>query len=229
MMKKMKDIQLDLRPRERLKKYGVKSLSSDELLAIILGTGTKEYNVKELASNVINYFDNLNNLENVSIEELKMIKGIGEVKAISILASIEFGKRVLTKDNKKIKINNNLIIYDLFKYDFINAYQENFVVLLLDNKNNLIKYKTLFIGTISSASVHPREVFKLAVSYSASKIIVLHNHPSGDSNPSNADTILTNKLMELGNLMGIPVIDHIIIGNNNYYSFYDNRKVNVDE
>ena len=228
-MQKIKDIKKELRPRERLKKYGTKSLGTDELLAIILQTGSKEYNVKELSCNVIKYFDSINDLENTTIDELSKIKGIGEGKATSILASIEFGKRVLTKDNKNIQITNNLMIYDLYKYEFINSYQENFITIYLDSKNNIIKAKTLYVGTLSSASVHPREVFKLACLYSASKIILVHNHPSGDSNPSSADIEITNRLMEIGKLMNIPIIDHIIIGNNNYYSFYDEKKIFINE
>ena len=229
MINKMKDVSIELRPRERLKKCGVKSLASDELLAIILRTGTKENNVKELASNVLNNYDNINMLENTSIEELVSINGIGESKATSILAAIEFGKRVLTKDNSLIVINNNLIVYDLYKYEFVNAYQENFIVLLLDNKNRLIKSKTIFIGTLSSANVHPREIFKIATLYSASKIIIVHNHPTGDSTPSIADIEITKRLMQIGELIAIPIIDHIIIGNKNFYSFYDEKKVIVND
>ena len=228
-MQRIKDISKELRPRERLKKYGAKVLGSDELLAIILGTGSKEYNVKELSGNVLKYYDSINDLENTTIDELCKIKGIGEGKATSILAAIEFGKRVLTRDMKNMQITSNLFVYDLFKYEFINAYQENFVVLFLDTKNNLIKSSTLYIGTLSSTSVHPREIFKLAFNYSASKIILVHNHPSGDSNPSNADIDITNKLMDIGKLMNIPVIDHIIIGNNNYYSFFEEKKIYVKD
>lgn len=225
----IKDLNIKLRPRERLKEYGVDSLSDDELLAIIIGSGSKELNAKELALEIIKKIRNINNLENTTIKELTQIKGVGEVKAITIIAAIELGKRSLKKDMAKIIINNNQIVYDLFKYDFINCYQEKFIALFLDNKKNLITYDVLFIGTISYASVHPREIFKLAVKNSASSIIVVHNHPSGNSLPSSADKDLTKKLKSAGELMGIPLIDHIIIGYNNYYSFYDEKKVEIYE
>jgi len=225
----IKDIQKYLRPRERLIKYGVKSLGDDELLAIILRTGSKEKNVKELSCSLINKLGSINNLENATLSELSSIKGIGKVKAIEILASIELGKRVLKKDVSNIILNNNMIVYDMFKYEFINSYQEEFIAIFLDCRNKLITYDTLFKGSVSISTVHPREIFKLAIKNSASSIIVVHNHPSGNSNPSKADIELTNNLQNIGSLMKIPVIDHIIIGHNNYYSFYDKKVIYVDE
>ncbi len=224
----IKDMDLSIRPRERLLKYGVESLGSDELLAIILRWGTKSISVKDLSNDIINKIG-INNLENATIEELTSIKGIKEAKAISILAAIELGKRVLKKDSSNIVINNNRIIYDLLKYDFINSYQESFVVLFLDTKNKLIKKEEIFKGTISSSTIHPREIFKLAVKHSAYSIIVVHNHPSGNSMPSQADIELTDKLMESGKLLGIPIIDHIIIGYNNFYSFYDKKRIDIND
>ena len=225
----IKDMDVSLRPRERLKKYGVSSLGDDELLAILLRCGTKSISVKDLSLDIIKRIGNLNNLENATLEELTSVKGVKEAKAITILAAIELGKRVLKKDNSGITINNNRMVYDLLKYDFINAYQESFIALFLDTKNKLIDKKELFKGTISSSTIHPREIFKLAVKHSAYSIIVAHNHPSGNSMPSQADIDLTNKLMESGKMIGIPVIDHIIIGNNNYYSFYDNKRIDIDD
>ena len=225
----IKDMDLSLRPRERLKKYGVASLGDDELLAIILRCGTKSISVKDLSLEIIKKLGKLNNLENATLEELTSIKGVKEAKAISLLAAIELGKRVLKKDNSSIVINNNRIIYDLLKYDYVNIYQECFKVLFLDTKNKLIAIEELFKGTISQATIHPREIFKLAVKHSAYSIVVVHNHPSGNSTPSQADIELTSKLMESGKLLGIPVIDHVIIGYNNYYSFYDNKKVDIDD
>ena len=225
----IKDMDINIRPRERLKKIGVSSLANDELLAIILRCGTKSKNVKELSLDIINKIGNINNLENATLEELKSINGVGEAKAISLLAAIELGKRVLKKDISSVVINNNRIVYDLLKYDFVNAYQEKFLALFLDTKNKLIAIEELFKGTISESTIHPREIFKLATKHSAYSIVVVHNHPSGNSNPSKADIELTSKLMECGKLLSIPVIDHVIIGYNNYYSFYEKRKVDVYE
>lgn len=225
----IKDLDISLRPRERLKKVGVQSLSNVELLAIILRTGNKELNAKDLALEIVKSLGSINNLQNVTLEELESIKGIKDAKAITILAAIELGKRVLKKDNNNILINNNKIIYDLFKYDFVNTYQEKFIALFLDTKNNLIASELIYIGTLSSANVHPREIFKLAVKHSAQSIIVVHNHPSGNSMPSKADIELTKSLMNAGDLMKIPILDHIIIGNKNYYSFYDKKVIKVED
>ena len=225
----IKDLDMNLRPRERLKRYGVSSLGDDELLAILLRCGTKSISVKDLSVEIVNKFEKINNLEYATLEELTSIKGIKEAKAITILAAIELGKRVLRKESNNIVINNNRIVYDLLKYDFINSYQESFVVLFLDTKNKLIKKEEIFKGTISSSTIHPREIFKLAVKHSAYSIIVVHNHPSGNSMPSQADIELTDKLMESGKLLGIPIIDHIIIGYNNYYSFYDKKRIDIND
>lgn len=225
----IKDLDMNLRPRERLKRYGVSSLGDDELLAILLRCGTKSISVKDLSVEIVNKFEKINNLEYATLEELTSIKGIKEAKAITILAAIELGKRVLRKESNNIVINNNRIVYDLLKYDFINSYQESFVVLFLDTKNKLIKKEEIFKGTISSSTIHPREIFKLAVKHSAYSIIVVHNHPSGNSMPSQADIELTDKLMESGKLLGIPIIDHIIIGYNNFYSFYDKKRIDIND
>ena len=226
---KIKELNDELKPRERLKKYGVDSLSDVELLAIILRCGTKNMNVLDLSNKILNDYNGINNLSNISLNALSKIKGIGEAKAISILACLELGKRSLKINKDKININNGKVVYDLFKYDYINIYQEHFVILFLDVKKNLITKELLYVGTISNAIVHPREVFKSAIKNNASYIILLHNHPSGDSTPSNADINLTKIIKEAGNIIGIPLIDHIIIGYNNYYSFYDKERIDIDE
>ena len=228
-MKKMLELNNDLRPRERLKKYGVKALKDDELLAIILRCGTKDTNVLELANILINEFNCLYNFNDITLLELAKIKGIGEVKAGIILAAIEFGKRVIKKNSLSLKIYNSYNIYSYFKYDFIGIKQEHLVIILLDNSNTIIKYKTLFIGTLNASLVQPREVFKEAITNSAAKIILLHNHPSGDSTPSKKDIEFTNSIKELSLILGIPLIDHIIIGYNNYYSIIDNKRYNDEE
>lgn len=228
-MKKMLEMNNDLRPRERLKKYGVKALKDDELLAIILRCGTKDINVLELANLLINEFNSLYSFNDITLNELAKIKGIGEVKAGIILASIEFGKRVIKKSKQFFKIYNSANIYNYFKYDFIGIKQEHLIIILLDSSNNIIKYKTLFIGTLNASIVHPREVFKEAITNSAAKIILLHNHPSGDSTPSKKDLEFTNSIKELSNVLGIPLIDHIIVGYNNYYSIIDNKRYNDEE
>ena len=225
----IKELDVNERPRERLKTYGASSLSDEEILAIILRTGTKSINAKDLARELLKTIGGINNFNNTSLNALAKIKGIGEVKAITLLASLELGKRALIKPKSGLKIINNQMVYDYFKYDFINVYQEHFVALFLDIKNNLINYETIFIGTVSNAQIHPREIFKSAIKNSASKIIIMHNHPTGDSSPSRADIELTNKLVSIGEFLSIPVIDHVIIGYHNYYSFVEQKRIDLDE
>lgn len=218
----IKDIPLSERPRERLVKYGKENLSNEELLSIILKTGTKNYSVKDLSNHILKNFKNIKEMKYITINKLIEINGIGKVKAIELLAALELGKRVYyTEQKEKVLLNSSKKIYEYFKNIFIEEYQECFYALYLDTKSKLISYKLLFKGTINSSCVHPREVFKNAFLESAYSIIVIHNHPSGDSTPSKEDIKVTKTLMEIGKIMAIPVVDHIIIGNNQYYSFYE--------
>ncbi len=218
----IKDIPLSERPRERLLKYGKESLSNEELLSIILKTGTKNYSAKELSNHILKNFKNIKEMKYITINKLTEINGIGEVKAIELLAALELGKRVYYVEQKeKVLLNSSKKIYEYFKNIFIEEYQECFYALYLDTKSKLISYKLLFKGTINSSCVHPREVFKNAFLESAYSIIVIHNHPSGDPTPSKEDIKVTETLMQIGKIMAIPVVDHIIIGNNQYYSFYE--------
>ena len=211
------------KPRERLMKYGVTSLSNEELLSIILRTGTKNKSVKELSTELLRKYD-LKELSNISYNTLSNIKGIGSVKAVTLLASLEIGKRIEKKNNNIIKISNSKDIYDYLRYELEDSLQEKFISIYLDIKNNIITSKLLFIGTVDSSKIHPRDVFREAVKNNASSIILVHNHPTGNISPSYADTYLTNNFISLGKLMGIRIIDHVIIGNNSYYSFLDNNK-----
>ena len=221
----IKDIPINERPRERLINFGVEYLSNEELLAIILKTGTKNFSVKILANNILKQIDNINDLKNINLEKLTKIKGIGKAKACEILASIELGKRINNKigNINQIKVLSSNSIYDYYKEKLIDKKQEYFYCVYLDTKNHIIKDKLLFIGTINESLVHPREIFKEAYLLSASGIICVHNHPSGNIEPSQNDIIMTKQLKDIGFLLGIKVLDHIIIGNNNYYSFNDNN------
>ena len=218
----IKDIPNNERPRERLIKYGVESLSNEELLSIIISSGTKDKSCKEISLEILKYFEDVSNMKNANISNLSSINGIGLSKACNILASIELGKRVYFKrEDTSIKCNNSLKIYEYIKDEFIDKKQEYFYALYFDNKQRLIDKRLLFIGTINKSLVHPREVFKYAYLYSASSIAIVHNHPSGDVNPSKEDIEITEALYELGRLNKIPLVDHIIVGNNSYYSFND--------
>lgn len=218
----IKDIPISERPRERLMEYGVDSLSNEELLSIILKTGTKNNSVKKLSINILQKYNNITNLKDININDIMKINGIGKVKAIELIASIELGKRVYTNAYKeKIKISNSYDIYTYFKTKLKDKKQEYFYVLYLDNKKKIIENKLLYVGTINKSVVHPREIFKNAYLNSASYIVCIHNHPSGDPHPSKEDILLTKNLKEIGKLNNIPILDHIIIGDVSYYSFFE--------
>lgn len=225
-MKKVliKDIPILDRPRERFIKFGVNNLSNEELLSIVLKNGYKDYSVKDISNNILKNIKDITELKYKSINELTKIKGIGKVKAITLLSSIELGKRVYQdKDNIDIKLNSSKLIYNYIKNKLKYKKQEYFYVLYLDSKKYLIDEKLLFIGTLDKSNVHPREIFKYAYLNSSKSIVLIHNHPSGDTLPSKEDILFTNNVLEISKIMGITVIDHLIIGNNNYYSFYDNN------
>lgn len=221
----IKDIPIEERPRERMKSSGKSSLSNKELLAIILKTGTKEKSVNELAIDILNKYT-LEDLEEISLNKLLEIKGIGEVKAIELLASIELGRRMfLNKDIKYKRLDTPEKIFNHTKYLFYNKKQELFYTLYFNNKQELIGEKLLFVGTINRSVTHPREIFKEAYRLSASSIVCMHNHPSNDVTPSNEDIIFTKKLVSLGTIQGIPIVDHIVVGNNSFYSFYEHGQI----
>ena len=224
---KIKDIPESERPREKLKNIGANNLSDSELLAIILKTGTKDKSVNDLAIDILNKY-NLNDLKSININELNKIKGIGEVKAIELIASIELGKRIfLNKNNKLKKLVNAKDIWEDSKYLFNNLKQEYFYALYFNNKQELIERKLLFMGTINNSVVHPREIFKEAYKVSASSIVCMHNHPSGDINPSREDIRFTENIVKTGYIQGIPILDHIIVGEDSFFSFYDNNMINI--
>lgn len=213
------------KPRERLEIVGVENLSAEELIAILLRTGTKKETSKALATKILTHYNNINELSNASINSLTKLPGIGKAKATSLIAAIELGKRVhYQTDNINPILKNGDSIYEYMYPLFKNKKQEYFYALYLDSKLKLITKKMLFKGTLNNSSAHPREIFKEALLESAAFIIVVHNHPSGDPTPSSEDSLITKTLFETGSLIGIPVIDHIIIGENSYYSFYNEKK-----
>ncbi len=220
----IKDVPLDERPRERLIRDGKESLSNTELLSIILKNGTRGKSVTELSTNLLNVVEKFENLKDVNLEVLRSVKGIGSAKAVEILATIELGRRLyLMKEKSSSKVfNNSKVIYESNKYLFDSKNQEYFYCLYLNSKKELIERKLLFMGTLNKSIVHPREIFKEAYMLSASSIVCMHNHPSGDVLPSPEDIYLTKSLMEIGKLQQIPILDHIIFGNDTYYSFFDN-------
>lgn len=207
------------RPRERLKRYGTAYLSNEELLAIIFRTGTKDKNVLDIAREVLITFP-LETIDDTSIQKISAIKGVGEVKAVTLLAALELGKRSQSFVLKpKEQICNTKMAYELYHREFLLSKQEKLLAIFLDTKKKVICSKVLFIGTVNASTVHPRDIFREAVAANAVSIILMHNHPSNDVEPSYNDDFFTNKVVRLGKMMGIEVIDHIIVGNTRYYSY----------
>lgn len=226
-MTMIRDIPKNDRPIERLVNNGVNTLSDTELLTILLKTGTKAKSAKNLAEEILKQTGNIYKLKNINIEELYKIKGIGITKAANILAAIELGNRVNSNNYtiNGIKINSSSLVFEYYKNKIGDKLQEYFYCLYLNTAKKVIKDKLLFIGTVNNSIVHPREIFKEAYITSASSIICVHNHPAGTVLPSREDQLLTKKLVDIGNLLGIPIIDHVIITQNNYYSFFENNDI----
>lgn len=218
----IKDLPLETRPREKLKTLGVNYLTDEELLAIILRSGTKDKNVLSVAREIIISIG-LSNINNGTINKLKDIKGVGEVKALTLLAALELGKRSLDNSDKYTKqvIKSSSDAYKYFKNDLETSKQEKLIAIFLDTKKRVISSKVIFIGTLDKSLVHPRDIFREALEVSAKSIIIMHNHPTGDVKPSMEDDIFTTKLVSTGKIVGILVIDHLIIGHNKYYSYND--------
>jgi len=221
---RIKDISLENRPRERMEKQGVSVLSDSELLAVILQKGTKEENVIDMSNRLISKYG-VSKLSSCSLKELQEIKGIGKAKASQIIALFEFNKRhSLSKQNGK-PIKSAKDVYDYCHPKLNGADKEHFMILHLDTRNKIIKDEIISVGTLNSSIIHPREVFKSAIKESANSIILIHNHPSGDSKPSREDHEITDKLFSAGELLSIKVLDHVIIGKDNWYSFNDVGKI----
>ena len=217
----IKDLALEDRPRERLILHGPKSLSMAELVAILLGTGTRKKSALDLARELTEGEDKVRALATLSThKQLANIKGLGPAKAAILMAAIELGKRIALADTAKRKRlaapeDGALLLMPRLRYEI----NEHFMLVLLNTKNRVIGLKQISEGSLNSSVVHPREVFAPAVAQHAAAILVGHNHPSGDPEPSREDKELTAVLVKTGNILGIPLIDHIIIGDGIYYSF----------
>lgn len=223
----LKKLPSEEKPRERLLKYGRENISNDELIEIILKSGNKKCGIKDISHNILSSVNNISELKNLSINTLSNIDGMSKIKAIELVAAIELGRRVY-EDNKYenlVKLTNPSTIINYFHNLFKDKKQEYFYVIYLDNQKNFIDKKLLFKGTANYSLVHPREIFKEAYMLSASNIICIHNHPSGDATPSKNDIELTKRIKMISDIHGIGLLDHIIIGNNNYYSFYEDNNL----
>jgi DNA repair protein RadC len=214
------DLPVTERPRERMIKFGVESLSITELLALILGRGIKGKSVLITAQELLQRFKSLKNLVSASINELCSVPGIGEAKATQIKAALELGKRI---EDDSVKITKTIVkspedIVRIVKKEFKGKKKEHFMVASLNTRNHLIATKIISIGSLDTSVVHPREVFLEAVSNSAASVIFIHNHPSGNPEPSEEDIKLTKQLVEAGKMLGIEVLDHIVTSDTEYFS-----------
>ncbi|GAB3510145.1 JAB domain-containing protein [Emticicia fontis] len=211
------------RPREKLMLKGRAALSDAELIAILIGSGTRELSAVDLSKLILHSVgNNLNELAKLSINDLMKFKGVGDAKAISIAAALELGRRRKESEVlKKTKITSSADAYQAIRPYLLDLSHEQFWVLLLNRANEIIRPFQVSIGGVAGTVADPKIIFKSAIEYLASAIILVHNHPSGNLTPSQADLDLTKRVKEAGRLLDIPILDHLIFGDNGYYSFAD--------
>lgn len=217
----IKELPVEDRPREKMLRHGAAGLSNSELLAILIRTGTKEQSALRIAEDLTAADGLYQNIACVhSVAELAKVKGLGVAKAATILAAMELGKRIAAAQGRvKVKIDSPqtgaVFLLPRLRYER----QEKFLVVLLDSKNQVMRTEQISEGSVNSAVVHPREVFAPALLHHAAAVLVAHNHPSGDPNPSREDKELTGSLLKTGKIMGIPLVDHLVIGDGIFFSF----------
>lgn len=226
-MAKVKDLPIDDRPREKLLLRGSQNLTDAELLAILLRTGTKGKSVILMAQEIINKENNLAQLAAKSSADLIKTSGVGKDKAATLLAAFEISRRILsqTKWYAQKKITSPADVAEIFIPLLRDELKEQFIVVCLSSANKIIRFEKISIGNLNSSVVHPREIFKVAIENNSASIILIHNHPSENPEPSNEDISITKKLVESGKIMDIPIFDHIIIAGNSYTSFVERRLI----
>lgn len=222
----IKDLSLNDRPMEKMMNLGVESLSDIELLAILIGSGTKKKNAIALADDILRVKHKENNLLYTSIEKLMEIEGIGLTKSCRIISGLELGKRLSKIDRfNQISFDSPESVANYLYIHYNNSTKEEFCILFLDTKNRVISVDTISIGTINQSLVHPREVFRSAILKNCNSIILAHNHPSGDPTPSREDVLITERLIKAGEYLGIKILDHLVIGKNKFISLREKKLV----
>lgn len=217
---KISDLPSGEKPRERLLKYGASNMSNEDLISVILRSGTKNENVKQVSNKILSSLKSINDLSFITVPELTKINGVGKVKAVSLLAGIELGKRVYNLEiNENVLINTPDLAHKYFSHLIGYKKQEEVIVILLDYKKRLISHKLMYKGTSFASLVSPKEIYNYAIKGCAEAIIVIHNHPSGVIMPSEEDIKLTKNLCSTGKIVGIPLVDHLITNGESYYSF----------
>ena len=217
----VRDLPAEERPREKLIQRGAASLSDTELLAILLRTGTSSVSVLHLAEEVLAKYQDkgLVSIMNISPQEIASIHGVGLAKAATIVAAVELGRRLSTRAAQKLEKIEGPEDVARYASPLLRFEQkEHFLVMLLDVRNRVLAMPTISIGSLTASVAHPREIFREAIRYSAANMILIHNHPSGDPTPSREDIQITKQMMKAGEIMGIPVLDHIIIAGDGFLS-----------
>lgn len=225
----LKEMPKSERPRERLITYGASALADVELIALLLRTGTKGHSVMDVARDITLYFNQLSDTNEATIVELKTIVGIGEAKAIELLAAVELGKRIGMRRISRKKLISSQDSYHYLRSNMQHLTQETLVCIFLNAKNEIICDKVMTIGTLDCTIFHPRDILKWALKFSAYAIIVAHNHPSGDPMPSEMDRKMTEIIAEACKTIGLVFIDHLVIGHRRYYSFSILKEVKIIE
>ena len=220
----IKEIPIFERPREKVINQGVHYLSNTELLAILLRTGTKDENVLRLSEKLLYKLTNINDLNDLTINELTSVKGIGPSKAVTVLAAVELGRRMTNLTKKDLSLTSSKQVYEYMKNYFLSVKEEHLYGIYLNAKGGLINTIELSKGTINSTLIDPDLIFKWYYKLSSSAVILVHNHPSGDSTPSIPDLKKTDEVIKKAKLLDIRVLDHIIIGKD-YYSMRENNKI----
>lgn len=209
-----------LLPRERLLNQGAEKLSNQELLAILLRTGTRKQSVFAIASQLLDRLDSLSDLREFSVQELQTLTGIGRVKAIEIKAMIELGKRINQVECRNLeRVLSSEKLARRMMQELGDKKQEHLIALYLNTQNQIIRQETIFIGSVRHSIAEPREILHYAIKYMATSLIIVHNHPSGRPSPSEHDDLFTEKIKEASDLLGLVLLDHLIIGANQYYSY----------
>jgi DNA repair protein RadC len=216
------------RPRERLASHGLSALSGQELLALVLGRGTKGQPVMVLAQSLLQRYGSLKGISQASLDDLRQVSGLGLAKAAQLQAGLEIGRRAaaeLQSQSSAPKIVNPGLVAELVRQKLEFRQREHYLLVSLDARSRLISLDKVSIGTLDAALVHPRETFETAIARHAAKVIICHNHPSGDPQPSDDDLAVTKRLVMAGKVLGITVIDHVIVASQSFYSFQEHGQI----
>ena len=207
----VRDLPVSERPRERLMAVGPEALSEQELLCCILGRGIAGESVLVTAQRLLKAFGDVRGIADASVEQLATVRGVGTAKAVQLKAAVELARRTLTPHDERLPVETIDTAARILRPHLLDKKKEHFVALLLDSRHHVIRISPIAVGSLSASLVHPRELFKEAITASAAAVIVAHNHPSGDPQPSDHDLVLTKRLVQAGTLLGIEVLDHLII------------------